>query len=130
MNSAGLKVLVADDEPEVSALCLNELANYGITVYSARNGNEAISIFIEERPEIVVMKYDLPRKNGLDVAKEILAMRRSTKIVMFASNREALRRAEGTGVEILLVAPFSSTRLIGAILALVNTRSPIALIHR
>lgn len=127
---AGLKVLVLDDEPELATLCSSQLAKYGFSIYSAGNGNKAVSKFIEERPEIVVVKYELPKRNGLEVVKEMLAIMPSTKILMFSSDKDSLQQAEGIGVEILLLSPFPLERLIRSILALSKTRLPVARIHR
>ncbi len=127
---AGLKVLVLDDEPELASLCSGQLAEYGFSIHSAGNGNKAVSKFIEERPEIVVVKYELPKRNGLEVVKEMLAIMPSTKILMFSSDKDALQQAEGIGVEILLLSPFPLERLIRSILALSKTRLPVARIHR
>ena len=85
---------------------------------------------LQERPEIVVLEYELSRENGLDVACEILAMRSSTKVIMFGSDRKALQKAERIGAEILLLKPFAVDRLIRAVQALSKIRLPDFIVTR
>lgn len=107
-----------DDQSDVVALCSSQLTRYGFSVFSTRHGKEAVSKFIEERPEIIVVKYELPDENGVKVAELILAIRRSAKVIMFSSDTEALLAAEGMGAEVLLPTPLPLEKLLAAILAL------------
>jgi DNA-binding response OmpR family regulator len=117
-------------EEEILSLCVGQLSRNDFQISLARNGDEAISKFVQERPEIVVLEYELPKENGLDVACEILAMRYSTKVIMFASDRKAIQKAERIGAEILLIKPFAVSRLIEAAKAISKVRLPVSIIAR
>lgn len=67
----GHKVLVIDDDPDILALVTTLLDQEGYRVYSAASGEECISIFNEEHPEVVLIDFMLPGMNGLEIIRLI-----------------------------------------------------------
>ena len=90
-----MKLLIAEDEPDLLTQYKTILEEANHQIVSAEDGEIAISLYSEEfnkTPnddsilpfDAVVLDYQMPNKNGLDVAKEILAMCPKQRII-FAS---------------------------------------------
>jgi DNA-binding NarL/FixJ family response regulator len=102
-NSAGLvRVLVVDDHTTFAELLTGALDRESDlkTVGSARTVDEAIAQFTTLRPDVIVMDYHLAGGDGLDAAARIMAMDRSTRIVMLTGDptQDALERAAEIGI--------------------------------
>jgi CheY-like chemotaxis protein len=113
-------VLVADDDDHLRTMYSKVLKGSGFETISARDGRDAVSKFIEERPDIVMLDYAMPKYNGLEAASEIRAMRPSTKVIMLTAYSEVLREAEALGVDMFLVKPISAKKLIESVITLAN----------
>ncbi|MDH2901914.1 MAG: response regulator [archaeon] len=113
---------MADDDDDLRTMYCQVLKSRGLAVISARDGSDAVSKFINERPEIVMLDHNMPRYSGLQAASEILALRPSTKVIMLTAASEVLREAEACGVDMFLVKPISAKTLIQSISALSNLR--------
>ena len=90
-----MKLLIAEDEPDLLTQYKTILEEANHKIVSAEDGEIAISLYSEEFDKMsgddaqlpfdaVVLDYQMPNKNGLDVAKEILAMCPKQRII-FAS---------------------------------------------
>ena len=91
-----MKLLIAEDEPDLLTQYKAILTEANHKITSAEDGEIAISLYTEEFNKIsnedgtqlpfdaVILDYQMPNKNGLDVAKEILAMCPKQRII-FAS---------------------------------------------
>ncbi|NMC61364.1 MAG: response regulator, partial [Candidatus Methanofastidiosa archaeon] len=51
------------------------------TLFAASNGEEAVSLYKENKPDIVLMDLKLPKKSGIDATKEILKIDPKAKII-------------------------------------------------
>ncbi|HOO38040.1 MAG TPA: response regulator [Deltaproteobacteria bacterium] len=65
------KVLVADDNRDVNEVVKRTLSEYGFDVIQAFDGQEAIDIFNESRPDLIFLDYRMPHMDGIDALKEI-----------------------------------------------------------
>lgn len=64
--------LIIDDDKNILTTLEIHLEEMGLKVFTAGTGNEAVTQFKKENPEIVFLDLKLPDKNGLDVLKEII----------------------------------------------------------
>lgn len=83
-----ITVLIADDHQILRsglALIINEQPDMKVVSY-AKNGKEAVQKTLQIKPNIVVMDYNMPHKNGIDATKEILREIEQTKIIMLTMN--------------------------------------------
>ena len=117
------RVLVVDDEPDITALVAYHLARAGYRVSTASNGTEAIRSAREERPDAVVLDLMLPGASGYDVLQELRRMdeTREVGVILLTSRREEVDRIRGLslGADDYLTKPFSPAELtlrVGAIL--------------
>ena len=83
-----LRVLIVDDEEDMRALvrATIEIADEGLSVAAeATDGEDAVSKWRAERPEVVVMDQRMPGVSGLETAERILAEHPEQAIVLFSS---------------------------------------------
>ena len=119
----GHRILVVDDERDITALVAYHLAKEGYRVSTASSGTEALKSATDERPDLVVLDLMLPGVSGYDVLKE-LREREDTRdlgVVVLTARREEGDRIKGLalGADDYLVKPFSPQELvlrIGAVL--------------
>ncbi len=107
-------VLVVDDSAFMRKLVCNTLIQGGIyPVIEAKDGEEAVLKFIEKLPSLVLMDINMPKKNGLDAAKEILSIDPKSEIVMLtAIDQEwAKEEAKKIGVRHFIAKPFKREEL-------------------
>jgi len=65
------KLLVVDDEQDVVELIEKKLSREGYEVVTAFDGAEALVKMREDNPDIILLDLMLPKKNGMEVLKEI-----------------------------------------------------------
>jgi two-component system alkaline phosphatase synthesis response regulator PhoP len=68
---ANEKILVADDEVQYVDVISYKLRNAGLQVISAGNGREALELARKEQPDLVIMDYQMPEMDGLELCMEI-----------------------------------------------------------
>ena len=91
------RILVVDDEPDITALVAYHLARAGYRVSTAANGQDALKAAREERPDIVVLDLMLPGVSGYEVLRE-LRQRRDTAdvgVILLTARREEADRIKG-----------------------------------
>ncbi|HZH41366.1 MAG TPA: response regulator [Gemmatimonadales bacterium] len=117
------RVLVVDDEPDITALVAYHLAKAGYRVSTAASGVEALNAVREERPDLVVLDLMLPGRSGFDVLAELRG-RPETKdvgVVLLTAKKDEPDRIKGLslGADDYLAKPFSPQELVlrvGAVL--------------
>ncbi len=60
----GFKILVVDDEPDILAFLSAVLEDQGATVIQAADGEQALALTIEEKPDLITLDLSMPGKNG------------------------------------------------------------------
>lgn len=109
-----MKILIIEDE-KITRISLSDiLTKEGFEVYSAEDGEIGINFFNEFKPEIVITDLRLPKKNGLDILKEVLETSPKTKVILitaFATVDTAVAALK-LGAYDYLTKPFSPEELI------------------
>jgi two-component system chemotaxis response regulator CheY len=116
----GFKLVIIDDAPFIREAVRVIAANAGIDfVGEAGDGVEAVNLVLKKNPDVVLMDMVLPKKNGIEAAKEILAQRPGTKIVACSTEgQEAmLVRAIDAGCVNFVSKPFKTEDLLKALRA-------------
>jgi two-component system, OmpR family, phosphate regulon response regulator PhoB len=109
------RILVVDDEPDITALVAYHLAKAGFRVSTASTGPDALKAARDERPDIVILDLMLPGISGYDVLEE-LRKREETKdvgVILLTARREETDRIRGLslGADDYLTKPFSPQEL-------------------
>jgi two-component system phosphate regulon response regulator PhoB len=118
------RILVVDDEPDITALVAYHLAKAGYRVSTAANGTDALRSAREERPDVVVLDLMLPGLSGYEVLQE-LRKREETRdvgVILLTARREEADRIRGLslGADDYLTKPFSPHELALRVAALIR----------
>lgn len=126
------RVLIAEDEPLIRMDLAEMLRDEGYQVVGeAGDGQEAVELAEELRPDLVIMDVKMPRRDGIDAASEIAAKRIAPIVVLTAfSQRDLVERARDAGAMAYLVKPFSISDLIPAIEVAVSRFSEMTELER
>jgi two-component system, response regulator PdtaR len=112
-----MRILVAEDETIIRLDLKETLERAGFEVCGeARDGEEAVELAREEKPDLAVLDVKMPRLDGIEAARRILA-ERPIPIVMLTAygHDELVTRAVEAGVFAYLVKPFRESDLLPAI---------------
>jgi len=121
------KILVVDDEPNIREVVGLYLRRDGHDVVSATDGEEALRVFGESEPDLVVLDLMLPKLSGMEVCRRMRANRR-VPLIMLTARGEEEERIVGLslGADDYVVKPFSPRELaarVGAVLRRVEESS-------
>jgi DNA-binding response OmpR family regulator len=116
-----VKILVVDDDLELSSLIGYALRQAGYMVVEAADGQAALEAFEHESPALVILDVNLPRLSGLEVCRRI---RQESKVpVMMLTVRSAEEdqvQALDLGADDYLTKPFSPRTLLARVRALLR----------
>ena len=73
MNENQKNVLIVEDDIQISKVYEIQLAREGIITRLARNGEEAVELLNEKKPDLVILDLMIPKKDGFWVLGEIRA---------------------------------------------------------
>lgn len=122
-------VLVVEDEEAIVTLLRYNLEREGFKVYSTGDGEEAVTMVKEVRPDVIVLDWMLPSMTGVEICKQ-LRWNPETKgipIIMLSARGEESDRIRGldSGADDYLVKPFSPAELIARIRAVFRRFRPV-----
>ena len=114
-----MRILIAEDETIIRLDLRDLLERAGHDVVAeARDGVEAVALAREHEPELAVMDVKMPRLDGIEAAKRIIAERPIPIVMLTAYGQDELvGRAVEAGVFGYLVKPFREQDLVPAIAA-------------
>jgi len=106
-------ILVIDDEPHVSDMLQEYLAELGYAVDVAKTGEEAVRSVAAKRPDALLLDMHLPDTTGEQLLGRLLAMDTSLPIVMLSGDidRDVARRMLAAGAFQYLQKPFEFEEL-------------------
>ena len=114
-------VLVVDDEAAIVRLLRDYLERAGFDVVTARDGEEALRLFSQRRPDLVILDLTLPKLDGLDVAR---SLRRAgdIPIIMLTARTEEADRVAGLelGADDYVTKPFSAREIVARVRAVLR----------
>jgi response regulator NasT len=110
-----VRILVAEDEALIRMDLIEMLGEAGYTVCAeATNGQEAIDLAVEHRPDLCILDVKMPILDGISAAQAIIDIAPVLMLTAF-SQRELIERARDAGVMAYVVKPFTIGDLVPAI---------------
>jgi DNA-binding response OmpR family regulator len=114
-----MKIVIADDEPNIVAAIEFLLQQRGYDVHVARNGEEALALVEAHLPDLVLLDVMMPLKSGYEVCGRMRerAEWRHIKIVMLsAKGRDTeVNKGLSMGADLYITKPFSPRELMARI---------------
>lgn len=107
------KIIVADDERNIRDVCRRYLEREGWTVWVAADGEEALRLWREHRPDLLVLDLMMPKFGGLEVCDRV-RQEEETPIIMLTARGEEADRLLGLtmGADDYITKPFSPRELV------------------
>jgi response regulator NasT len=111
------RVVIAEDEALIRLDLAEMLAEEGYDVVGqAGDGEAAVALAEEHRPDLVVLDVKMPRLDGIAAAQRIAEQRIAPVVILTAfSQRELVERARDAGAMAYLVKPFTKDDLVPAV---------------
>lgn len=110
------KILVADDESHILHVVSLKLRNAGFEVITAKDGQEAFDLALQERPDLVITDYHMPQLSGLELCKRLKQDPATSGIpaIMLTARGYNLEPSdtEQNGILRMLSKPFSPRHLL------------------
>jgi len=121
------RVLVVEDDPELAELLEHKLGGHGLEVACVSTGTEALDLFDDYRPDLVLLDVRLPDISGLEVCRE-LRTRSDTPIIVLSVMAREEDKVAGLrqGADDYITKPFSPRELVVRLEALLPREQPAA----
>ena len=117
-----MKILVVDDDLELSGLIAFALRRAGYLTVEAADGRTALEVHAKELPDLVILDYNLPGLDGVEVLERLRAGGDKTPVMMLTvrADEEDQVRALDCGADDYLTKPFSPRTLLARVRALLR----------
>ncbi|HEX3790046.1 MAG TPA: response regulator [Pseudonocardiaceae bacterium] len=111
------RVLVAEDEALIRLDLVEMLREEGYEVVGeAGDGEQAVQLAEELRPDLVILDVKMPKRDGIEAASDIARQRIAPVVILTAfSQRDLVERARDAGAMAYLVKPFAKRDLVPAV---------------
>ncbi|MBN2257289.1 MAG: response regulator transcription factor [Anaerolineaceae bacterium] len=114
-------ILVVDDEPLYQRLLQINLETESYDVITADDGEQALEIFTNQKPDLIILDIMMPKLDGLATCERIRQFS-SVPIIMLTAKGEEQDRVKGlnVGADDYVVKPFSATELLARVRAVLR----------
>lgn len=126
------RVVIAEDEALIRLDLKEMLEEEGYAVVGeAGDGETAVGLASEHRPDLVILDVKMPVLDGISAAEQIVSRRIAPCLILTAfSQRDLVERARDAGAMAYLVKPFTKSDLVPAIEMAVSRHEEIAALER
>lgn len=126
MTADTQRILVADDDPPVRSALTRLLRSEGLEVLETGDGDDALRLSREERPDLVLLDVMMPGRNGFDVCAELKADPHTAlmPVVMLTGLTDVEDRVKGieAGADDFLSKPFDRLELLARVRSALKTK--------
>jgi two-component system chemotaxis response regulator CheY len=117
------RIMIADDSDAIRLVLGDILSidNHEITA-QAINGEDAIEKFFQTNPDVLLLDLAMPKKDGLQVVKEIMAKKPSAKIILITAsdNQAVIKQCMDAGATAYISKPFDFDHVLKLISSIVK----------
>lgn len=119
------RILVVDDEPQITRVLRRALASRGYEVQAAADGEEALEIVRSWNPDLVITDLFMPGMGGLEVCRKIRKTSQVPIIILSVKGEERVKvEALNTGADDYITKPFGMEELFARIRVALRRASP------
>lgn len=113
-----MRILVVDDEPQITRVLRMSLQSSGYEVIVAKHGAEALERFLESPPDLIITDLSMPVMDGLELTRAIRRHSDTPIIVLSVRDQEATKvTALDQGADDYITKPFSMQELLARVRA-------------
>ena len=109
-------ILVVEDSPTDKRIAVSACEKAGYKVITAGDGEEALQMTVEQKPDLILLDVILPKKNGFQICRQIKSTPdiQKTKIIMVTSKSQDSDRFWGVkqGADGYLTKPYDDSELL------------------
>lgn len=111
-----MRILIVDDEPQITRVLRTSLQSNGHEVTVARDGVEALALFMKAQPELVITDLAMPGMDGIELTREIRARSQVPIIVLSVRSQDNAKVAAlDEGADDYITKPFSIQELLARV---------------
>lgn len=106
------KILIVDDEPQITRVLRTALSTQGYSLRVAANGVEGMEAIHAWKPDLIITDVSMPQMNGVELCREIRAVSQIPIIVLSVRNQDLMKiEALDAGADDYVTKPFSIQEL-------------------
>lgn len=113
-----INILIVDDLAFIKMILKDIVEKAGFRVTGeASNGEEAVSLYEEQRPDVVLMDITMPKMDGITALREIIKIDNNARVIMCSAlgQQKLIIQAIQIGAKDFIVKPFKPERVIKSI---------------
>ncbi|MFX1364397.1 MAG: response regulator [Promethearchaeota archaeon] len=118
-------IFIAEDDNQLRRFYKMALESKGYKILGLTgDGEEAISLFknLYKKPDIIILDYRMPNKNGIQILEEILKIENTAKIIFASADNKIKIEALSKGAKYFLDKPFSLEKLFKTVLKILKRK--------
>src|SRR5437868_15223715 len=118
------RILIVDDEPQITRVLRTGLGTRGYEVRVAADGETALDTFNDWHPDLVITDLSMPNMNGLELCRRLRAISEVPIIVLSVRGEEKMKvEALDAGADDYVTKPFGMDELLARIRAALRRKS-------
>ncbi|HVH86780.1 MAG TPA: response regulator transcription factor [Terriglobales bacterium] len=122
---AGRRILVVDDEPQITRVLRTTLSSHGYEIRVANDAQAALDVVSDWPPELIITDLSMPDINGIELTKRVRSKSEVPIIVLSVREEERSKiEALDAGADDYVTKPFSTNELLARVRAHLRRFSP------
>src|SRR3989338_2409631 len=120
------KLLVVDDEIDIVEVTKKFFTRRGVETFSASEGNEAIRIIQEQKPDLILLDYNLPGLSGMEILRKMREeLKLDTKVILVTGFETEMvnNETKDLGIHDCVHKPLDLNKLEKIVMAALNIKS-------